>query len=194
MAKNDPLGDKQLGIARHYAKKFGQPTDRASVLALARLVPEGFTGDRPQDKAWKFELFKGRTPTPKAVKKRLFFMKADKRRQPVHAKAAVLAAHLDYDRLGPQVAEWITHYVDAHGTGPLWSEVGAEWGWDPIHRHAILTAMHRAGWITSTLQPRSLRSAGRSPSGSVIPSQGHDTTTSEGQQASCSPSPPSARS
>jgi hypothetical protein len=120
-------------------------------------VPPEFTGERPQDRAWKIEVLKGRTPTLKAVRNRLFFMEGQRRRQQAHAKAAVLAAHLDYDRLGPQIAEWISRYVEDHGTGPCWSEVGRQWGWDRIHTHAILKATHRAGWVTSTEQPRSLR-------------------------------------
>lgn len=157
MDKIEPVTEKQFCVARHYLKKFGQPADRTCVLALARLVPDGFTGARPQDKAWKFELFKGRTPTPEAVRNRMFFMEGQRRRRKAQAKAAVVAAHLDYDRLGPQVAEWVQRYVDTHGYGPLWSEVGSAWGWNRIHSHAILTAMRRTGWVASTDEPRSLR-------------------------------------
>jgi hypothetical protein len=114
------------------------------------------------------------------VRNRLFFMEGQRRRQQAHTKAAVLAAHLDYDRLGPQVAEWIGHYVDTHGTGPLWREVGEQWGWDRIHTDAILKATRRAGWVTSTERPRSLRPSNptlvQAPSGclnSAEPRTGH---------------------
>lgn len=157
MTKPRPIAKQQLGVARYYTKRCGRPANTASVHALARSVPTGFTGTRPQDRAWKIEVFKGRTPTPKAVRNRLFFMEGHRRREQAHAKAAHLAAHLDYDRLGPQITEWIGHYLDDHGTGPHWSEVGKQWGWDRVHTHAILRAMHRAGWVTSTEQPRSLR-------------------------------------
>lgn len=156
-ASATPVTEQQLGIARHYSEKYGLPTDSASVLALARLVPADFTGERKQDKAWKFELRHGRIPTRTAVRNRMFFFRIEQERQPLRLKAKALAAHLDYDRLGPQVADWILAYVDTHGTGPLWSEVGKEWGWDRIHTHAIIKALHRAGWVTSTPQRRSLR-------------------------------------
>lgn len=54
-----------------------------------------------------------------------------------------------------------THWHQ-HGTGPLWSEVRAAFGWDRQAGEAILRTLSRCGWISFTTKPHSLR-AGRAP-------------------------------
>jgi hypothetical protein len=155
----EDVSEQAFGTAWFWSRRFGVATDRGSLVALARLIPPGFTGHRPQDLAWKRAVSQGRLPRHRIVKSFVFFARAQERRRRQQAAAAVLAAHLDLDRLGPEVADWVAGYLETIGSGPLWREVGAAFGWNHIHAHAILTALRRAGWVSYTQHTRSLRPA-----------------------------------
>lgn len=195
----EDVSERQFGTAWLWSKRLGLPTSRDCLVNLARLVPPGFTGDRPQDKAWKYVLSQGRLPERRVVKAYTFFARAEERRHAQRAKAAALAAHLDFDRLGPEVAAWIGRYVQEAGTGPLWREVGAAFGWDRIQAHAIIEALHRAGWVSSSPETRSLRPAQPNPCPqhprlpAQDPPQGSPESGSATWRVGCRLTPPSRR-
>ena len=165
----------QMKIARFYTKKFALPNDEDSVLALARLVPVGFTADTPEDKAWIYLLAHGRRPTHREIKSRLWHVKRHEFHRQLQttrqANAASFVAGLDLSLVGPAVASWVQNYLDEHGMGPLWSEVGRAHDWDHDQAEAVLISLCRVGWLTSTREARSLRASRTEPALTEIPAQ-----------------------
>ena len=70
---------------------------------------------------------------------------------------------------GPEAAAWVRAFNAAHGHGPLWCELGQALQLNYRVREATIRALDRAGWITTSPEPRSMRPGPRADSTPVIP-------------------------
>lgn len=96
---------------------------------------------------------KGETPTAKAVDNRLASaasarVRARRRREQADEIAA---------RDASAAAEYVSEVVRVTGDGPLWSEIGAKFGWGWAVRSDVIHRLAHAGWLTFTKAERSLR-------------------------------------
>lgn len=168
----EQISEKQFGVAWFYSKRLKLPRDRASLTALAALVPADFDASTPAGKAWIWLTANGRTPTAEEVRARLAAKKDKQKRQ----QLGTLARRLREGDAGPKAAAFIDDYLAAHGTGPLWREVGTAMGWKPWQVESAMKLLAADGWIVTTAEPRSLRS-GPGPTLDV-PAQ-RDTTAAD---------------
>lgn len=144
-------GYQRFQIASHYARRFNLPLPHKSIAELKKLVPDDFDSNTPAGKAWVWLVAHGRTPTPEAVARRM----VRAARQPRKSK---IAAWVEREQVGPKAAAFIAGYLAAHGTGPLWRELGIAMGCPkPAHNALVMQVLHHEGWVTSTTATRSLR-------------------------------------
>lgn len=72
----------------------------------------------------------------------------------VGSVAAEVVEHTDD---GPAAAAFVTVCLDEHGQGPTWGELREGLSWSRPATTPLMRRLEREGWVTATLERRSLR-------------------------------------